>query len=691
MALATLTIDINARLASIEKDMGRAAQIAERNAKRMEDAFKGVEATLGALGGVLSVGLFAGWVKQAVDAADALDQLAERTGVSVETLNGLSYAVKLSGGDMEALEKGLQSLNKQLSLFQAGDKSTTALFNALGISATDAEGALLQLADVFPRLEKTDQVRAGTELLGKAYASLVPLLAQGRAGLQGMIEEGQNLNPITAESAKQAAEFNDNLDRLRRLSDSAAMQIGNALIPSLNRLADEFLDARKAGLSFMEAIAGIGGSDPSKSAEQQIARITGELNKLRNGKWYEKSLVQTIGGDELAAQLEKELAYWKIRAGKSQAEQNRAALAGFDDNPMGYSATPKIKLPSLAGEPRAAKAARTAAVKEYEPLAEAAKTYSKAMEELVKAQALAETSGLDLTSTQKRLMETMMSPEWLQMPEAWRVQVAAQGEAAFAAEKFAATQARLRELLTDTGLEKQRDDMLLLTKALEEGQISAEKYTEAVQRALGNVDLKPIKDEFADLKQAIEGWGKDAAAAMVDFAVVGKSSFGDMVDSILSDIARMLVYKNITGPIASAVSGFDFASFFGFADGGVMSSRGPLPLRAYASGGIASTPQLAMFGEGSRPEAYVPLPDGRTIPVTMKGAGTVVQVNVQNNAGTVAQASATASTDSAGNTQINVMIERIEGMMGRRIQQGGGLAPMLEGRYGLNPAAGARW
>jgi hypothetical protein len=37
-----------------------------------------------------------------------------------------------------------------------------------------------------------------------------------------------------------------------------------------------------------------------------------------------------------------------------------------------------------------------------------------------------------------------------------------------------------------------------------------------------------------------------------------------------------------------------------------------------------------------------------------------------------------------------VMVEKIEGMMGRRIGQGGGLAPMLEGRYGLNPAAGAR-
>ena len=60
---------------------------------------------------------------------------------------------------------------------------------------------------------------------------------------------------------------------------------------------------------------------------------------------------------------------------------------------------------------------------------------------------------------------------------------------------------------------------------------------------------------------------------------------------------------------------------YSWADGGIMTSDGPLPLRKYATGGIARSPQLAMFGEGSTPEAYVPLPDGRRIPVQMAGSG----------------------------------------------------------------------
>ena len=48
-----------------------------------------------------------------------------------------------------------------------------------------------------------------------------------------------------------------------------------------------------------------------------------------------------------------------------------------------------------------------------------------------------------------------------------------------------------------------------------------------------------------------------------------------------------------------------------------MSSMGPLPLQRYANGGIANKPQIALFGEGRMNEAYVPLPDGRSIPVSM--------------------------------------------------------------------------
>ena len=115
--------------------------------------------------------------------------------------------------------------------------------------------------------------------------------------------------------------------------------------------------------------------------------------------------------------------------------------------------------------------------------------------------------------------------------------------------------------------------------------------------------------------------------ALTNFVMTGKLDFRTLATSIISDLIRIQIQRSITLPMVNALGGM-----FGFANGGVMTSAGPLPLRTYAGGGVASSPQLAVFGEGSMNEAYVPLPDGRSIPVTMRqggsGAGDVFNISV---------------------------------------------------------------
>lgn len=77
----------------------------------------------------------------------------------------------------------------------------------------------------------------------------------------------------------------------------------------------------------------------------------------------------------------------------------------------------------------------------------------------------------------------------------------------------------------------------------------------------------------------------------------------------------------------------DFLGYSGlemFKNGGVMTDFGRLPLRKYAKGGIARSPQVALFGEAG-PEAYVPLPDGNRIPVSLSGGTGGVTVIISPN------------------------------------------------------------
>lgn len=100
-----------------------------------------------------------------------------------------------------------------------------------------------------------------------------------------------------------------------------------------------------------------------------------------------------------------------------------------------------------------------------------------------------------------------------------------------------------------------------------------------------------------------------------------------------------------------------------FANGGIMTEYGELALKKYANGGIADRPQVAIYGEGKKPEAYVPLPDGRTIPVTMTGGsaggGNVMPVNINivvNNDGT-------ENTENSDDATLNALAGRIKSVV----------------------------
>jgi tape measure domain-containing protein len=77
------------------------------------------------------------------------------------------------------------------------------------------------------------------------------------------------------------------------------------------------------------------------------------------------------------------------------------------------------------------------------------------------------------------------------------------------------------------------------------------------------------------------------------------------------------------GSILTSIGGgmMGFMGMFG-ANGGVAGGGWkPFPVTAFANGGMVNGPTLGLVGEGKYNEAIVPLPDGRSIPVQMTGAG----------------------------------------------------------------------
>lgn len=148
--------------------------------------------------------------------------------------------------------------------------------------------------------------------------------------------------------------------------------------------------------------------------------------------------------------------------------------------------------------------------------------------------------------------------------------------------------------------------------------------------------LRQGADEFTDsLKGALEASKELAQVGLqgisdgiTNLVVNGTLNFREFAASLLRDMARIIMQQIVMKSLMQAIG-------FG-TGGGVDTSQfqlanqrqfdvSMLGVSKFANGGI--TRGVSIAGEAG-PEAVVPLPDGRTIPVRMQGEGTKVVVNV---------------------------------------------------------------
>ena len=116
---------------------------------------------------------------------------------------------------------------------------------------------------------------------------------------------------------------------------------------------------------------------------------------------------------------------------------------------------------------------------------------------------------------------------------------------------------------------------------------------------------------------------KNSAESMADFIMGTKTSFSDMINSMIKDIITLLLYKNITQPIAEGISGSintgGFKDWFSGMFGGT-----------FANGGMPPVGKASLVGERG-PELFVPNTAGTIIPNNQLAAGNTNNVNVVVN------------------------------------------------------------
>lgn len=629
--------DTSTKIVITAEDKTQAALNSVRNSL---NGMSTLAASFGAsFAGLASAGGIAAFAKSAIDSMAALDDMAEKTGATVESLSALSDIARIGGHDLGTVESGMIRLTKALAGGDDEAKAAGHALETLGLKAADLRNmdtgtAMLEVAKALDQFGDSGGKSALVmDLLGKNGAQLLPFL-------KDLAEKGELNAKVTTEQAAQAERLQKAWNQLKVASDDLGRSVATGVMPALERLAQAFSSGivegfvSRWGAAFKGMAAGL---------NEMLAASEEFLGKITFGAVAENHYKQAIAYRDRAKAIYAEL----------------SALA-----PVG--AAPTAPKGSLA---------------DYTSVSGGSKGSKTKVQEVIDALG----SGSYLTrdkATAQAIKESFDFENW-----AW-------GEIAKDREKAATEAGKYDEALkksvqslyaaTDPG----RFDAMIASigdaeEAFARGFIDQD-HLDAITSGLMDVN-----GELKKSKSIGEELGLTFTSAFED-AIVGGKKFSEVLEGLGQDILRLITRKNITEPLATAIGSIDFGKLLSFnAAGGVYSGSG---ISAY-SGQVVSRPTIFPFASGiglmgeAGPEAILPLKRSRDGKLGVEGGGSSMVVNIIEAPG---RGGERQQRNEGGVNILDVFVERIKAGIAGDIADGRGAIPAALGNaYGLNRAAGA--
>lgn len=649
MALATLSIDIVAKLAGLEQGVDKANRILAKQAADIERRNSSLQASAIALGKVLG-SAFAGislaaFTKQTIDGLDALNDLRDATGASIENLSGLEDVAVRTGTSFETAGSALIKFNKELTDAKPGTE-TAQIFKALGLSAEelkkiDPAEALTKTAVALAQFaDDGNKARIVQALFGKSVGEVAPLL-------KDLADQGKLVATVTTKQAQAAEDFNKQLFNIQKNATDAARVLLSDLLPAINQVLEGI--SKTGGLS--ATISANAGFDLIGFDRKELERLNLEItDTARRLEAFVEAQQKNPFDPSYGKQVE--LLRTKLEGLQKQALVSSSALKAFANQVAPLSSdfenftnegpargrSPKPSAPDVPDKVKTAKASKASQV---DPLL-------KSVQERIDALPAAKIAAL--TKELQALISLRTTKNADSFDEAIRNIRDELERFNPEAELAKANAARLKELLADTGSSKiaaaNADLELLRANLTETGDLT--QYIEAV-RARFNLTDEAIKsvDEFSVFAEQAGRNIQDALGSGVKSFLSGEyKSISGLFKNLIVDLTSQAISAQLgkallgdfgkTGKVGGLLgAGFDFIGSLFNANGNAFDANGRIT--AFAGGGVFDRPtgftygagQLGVLGEAG-PEAVMPLrrgPGGKLGVVAQGGGGSSTVIN----------------------------------------------------------------
>jgi hypothetical protein len=234
-------------------------------------------------------------VKRAIDTADNMGKAAQKVGVTTEELSKLEFAAKLANVSSGELQSSLMRLTKGMSDAAQGTGEAQKGFSALGIQVKSSDGSLKsstqvmeEVADRFAGMKDgAEKTALAISIFGRAGANMIPLLNGGSKAIREAGDELERMGGVvTADAARNAQMFNDNLARLSKTVSSIAYSIAENILPVLVEFSNRVMVAINANLGFFRTLRLL--ATGASSYQEQIGKLEKQiedLDKTANSSW----------------------------------------------------------------------------------------------------------------------------------------------------------------------------------------------------------------------------------------------------------------------------------------------------------------------------------------------------------------------------------------------------------------------
>ncbi|MEJ7685690.1 MAG: hypothetical protein WKG52_01075 [Variovorax sp.] len=716
MSIGRITVDLLARTGSFETDLARAAKNAEKRAKEIDASISKAGAAVGAALGAAGVAALH-FGKQLIDGLDALNDVKDATGASIENLSALEDVALRTGTNMDNVSSILVKFNNVLKEVDGKNPASQAL-KALGLNAEelkriDPAEALRQTAVALSGFaDDGNKARLVQELLGKSIKDAAPFL-------KDLAEQTRLLGTVTTQQAEAAEVFNKQLFSLQKNATDLGRSIVSNLLPGLNLFLQNMRDIAKlggTGLAVKDAFFGF--LDPnfakmSGSNGADIKKFMSERDKLQKDLAFaSKKGFATRGIEDSLAENAKFLEI--VRA--KQRNEVEGLYLGQDlgdavSRRMGKAPSlPAIKPVGGGGSAKAPKAERESELQKY--LENLGRQLDK-----TKELGVAETVLADIQAGRLKLQKGESAEPLLAIAK--QIDAAkALGETIKINAEF---DAQLRDsVLKDVAAQEEkalsladgnrimREEIELIGKSVEaqaaieqarissaialaEEKLGGERNLEFMSREAIALEeqirllkerqdlagMRGVAQRLADDAQEAKDFAKSVGAAFessFEKAVLAGDKLSDVLKGLAKDVLGLTLRQTVTGPLSTAISGL-LGSGAALGTANAIGSMGGDSLGAFislagldkrAAGGPVGAGKPYLVGEMGQ-ELFVPNTSGKIIPNHALGGGAPVNVVINNTVGDVASLSQLREAQ-AGTER------RIAGMIGRSQRYGGALA-----------------